>query len=214
MLPDKVFGVGVALLLLEYDSEPRRRVSEIAGDADKIALACHVAAPLPALRAFSEYGDADAQSTGGGCRVAAEKRTAELQRKVAVAADELLHPGVVNLVRDCQGEECRRRGSSHGRDVADVDGGGFPAEAVRADVVQQEVAAFDQHVGADESGNAVSLRDDGAVVSYAHCSRVAVYAVSAFLFRAVLPVPESVPDLSDQSEFSYVLEGHILCFRP
>ena len=83
-----------------------------------------------------------------------------------------VRPGMTGKVfRYSDGQEGGGGASAHCGDIRDIHGSAFPAEVVRGDVFQEEVAALYQQIRGDEGVEAGVLRDDGAVVADADDGR-------------------------------------------
>ena len=177
---------------VEQHAQPEGRVSEAAGHADEVALPRRAAPERPARGDTACHRDIYAYPAGAGGRVAAEQGAGEPFGKLPVSRDEALQPADVRSLGYGYRQKGAVRTAAHGRDVAQVDCGGLPAEILRTYPVPDEMAAFHEHVRAYQRVEALPLGDDGAVVPD-----------SGNAFRNLeLPAYQV-----DKSEFTYVAES-------
>ena len=140
------------------------RIAQRAADPQVVARARAVAPQRVPGGHLAEDGDAQGQRPGRG--VAADQRAAVGIGQREQALRQRGQPGFIlrALGRQRQGQGEGQRLGAHGGQVAQVDGQRLVAERGRVDV-GEEVAAFDQQVGADGELHAGRGLQQGAVVT-------------------------------------------------
>ena len=102
------------------------------------------------LAGLANAGDGDGQSGVAAGGVATHDVDAPFVAGHAQSRVELFYVLDGEALRECQRDGHLTWGAVHGKDVADVDHGGLPAQMLQVDIGQVEVDSLHEHVGGDE----------------------------------------------------------------
>ena len=162
---DQALHLHIALHPFQDGLQAGGGIAQRTGHADDIALLGVAAQPGACVRAFAENGHIDADPVRRGGGVAAEQGRSKALRNVGIAVHESVDPIRVQVGGEGEGEESARGLAAHRGDVAEIDGGGLPAEIVRRNLLAEEMRTFNEHVAADEGVAAGGLGQHGAIVA-------------------------------------------------